>query len=121
MQSFGHEYIRSQFVVKGNIMFSYLGAFLGPVLSAAKAWILLFVVITVGGYIGYLNWGIATLRTENNKLQASVSECEDRTSELNMQRELQDKNIEKLQAYYRDKKCLDLRGGELKDEDFKLK
>jgi hypothetical protein len=103
------------------MMFSYLGTFLGPVISAAKAWILLIVIVTVGGYVGYLNWQISSVRSEAERLKIVAVECQITAQELSVQNAIQADSLERIQAYYRNKKCLDLRDGQLSDEELKLR
>ena len=71
-------------------------------------------------YVGVLHWQISALKHDNRELTASVSECHEHAKDLTIQNAIHERNIEKLQAYYRNKKCLDLRPGELRDEEFKL-
>lgn len=78
------------------------------------------ILVVIAGYVGYLYWQIGSLERENTRLQGVVTECEEHAKDLTIQRAIQDRNIEKMQEYYRNKKCLDLRPGELRDEEFKL-
>lgn len=101
-------------------MFSYFSMMLGPFVSAVKAWILLLAIVIVGSYIGYLHWQLSWSQSELDRLQVVATECQLTAHELTVQNEIQADSLERLKAYYRDKKCLDLRDGELSDEELKL-
>lgn len=102
-------------------MFSYFSMMLGPFFSAVKAWILLLAVVIVGSYIGYLHWQLSTARSELGRLEIVITECQITARELTVQNEIQADSLERLKAYYRNKRCLDLRDGELSDEELQLR
>lgn len=78
------------------------------------------ILAIVLGYVGYLHWHNGSLERENVRLQGAAAQCHELARDLTIENSIQAKNIEKIQEYYRNKKCLDLRPGELSDEEFKL-
>lgn len=93
---------------------------LRPYITIVRLWIGMIVLISAGGYIAYLNHRTHELERELSFMKQTVGICTRERSRLRTVAQVQAQNITALTRYYRSRKCLDVRPGELANEELSL-
>lgn len=94
---------------------------LKPYITIVRLWAGMIVLVSAGGYVTYLNHRTHQLERELSFMKQTVETCTRERSRLRTVAQVQAQNITALTRYYRSRKCLDLRPGELANEELSLK
>ncbi len=93
---------------------------LRPYITIVRLWIGMTVLVSAGGYIAYLSHRAHELERELSFMKQTVETCSRERSKLRAVAQVQAQNITALTRYYARRKCLDLRPGELADQELSL-
>lgn len=91
-----------------------------PYITIVKLYGVIVVILALAAYIGLLHYRISSAQEENRFLQSSITKCSSDRSRLRSVVEVQSRNMDELDQYYRNRKCLELKDGELSDEEMQL-
>lgn len=92
-----------------------------PYWLAFKAIILAVVVVGASVYVVKTEYHISGLKSDVIRLKNVLSSCQQHAKDLTQVNQFQANSINELHAYYQNRKCLDLRDGELSDSELELK
>jgi len=92
-----------------------------PYVMIVKLWGLIAVLVTVGGYIALLHYRIAERDETIRFQQATVRTCDLDRTRLRTMNQIHVENLNKLDNYYRERGCLELRDGALTDDEMLLR
>jgi uncharacterized coiled-coil protein SlyX len=101
-----------------------MGTFTDLVAPVWQLWALrikIAIAVVVVLYIGYLNWQASSYKTTIEGLNKSLAECQSQTEKLGSRLRDKQDELTTLNIYYQNRKCLDLKGGELSDEEMNFK
>lgn len=93
---------------------------LRPYITIVRLWVVIVLLVSTGGYVGYLRYKIHESDQELIFLKEAVALCSNERSQLRSMNHVQAENMEALTEYYRHRKCLDPKDGELTEEELRL-
>jgi predicted Holliday junction resolvase-like endonuclease len=93
---------------------------LRPYVTIVRLWILIVVLTVAVGYVAYLHNRIREFEQELAFMKQAVEMCSRERSRLRSIAQVQEHNITALTRYYSARKCLELKDGELSDEEMSL-
>lgn len=91
-----------------------------PYVTIVRLWMLIVAIVAAAGYAAYLHNRIRETEQELAFAKEAVEICSRDRSKLRTITQVQAHNITALTRYYSTRKCLDMKDGELTDDEMSL-